>query len=804
MSKDDSRPPSPHECDLARLRSITSCEQLLAFCKDKKAGLAPAIEGRNMAAVNSISLLREVWAAMDRIGCVVPPRPPLLRVDELRAFSACLLEEEGKYPHPEDALDAYSTAIAWCAGQIAAGPDRAETGQAEGTVAGEVGKARDDRDPAEAEQAEGAGASRGPVERVGTVSDHPIRKLKERAAQEARQQEAERQRQELFRHVERECDRIRFYGERAGTENDGSNRGLAEQIARFLAAVRAVGWWNRFETLQPNDNPAWTIALDIYRRCAEGDIDGATAKLNEAEAIGQSWARAGITDALMRIIPDAILSPPFPSENAGEAGQGEGAGPGRDQAGTGQATLADPRQCPGCGTALSEHQQLLPSFVCPSCRSREYQSGILSVPVAGPPGTPPEGIAVHEPIWTPIDPGKLAAERAEGAGADDDPTAAGRDEVLSPSALSRPAGLIGKGRIVSDRTLSQLTRFDATLQRLLDAARGYLGTEKTEDVLACVQSLFAEVQLTASPNVTIPPFRREIWPLDKVTYGPASTDGGKTWQLWPSYNMLQRGNWMACKRWMTELEGIAEAVRRQIALQAEADPDKSTPQTEQAEWAAAGNKPAEREQAEGSGTDDGHAEGASAEETWVFTQSGDGYFIAVPEGQGHFAGLKGFGQILQLIRSPTGTVPMRLLVSDAGVAQPGVDRWSRQPTIGPEGFEQIRTKRQELKADLAKAQKDNNLPEADRIRAELEELDATVTASMGLSKMARDLNNDHDRLRPTIHASLKRAYDALRKGKPPLNALAEHFELSIFSESGCFVYRPSPRPYWRDELPEKM
>jgi hypothetical protein len=158
MSKDDSGSPSPHERDLARLRSITSCEQLLAFCKDKKAVLAPASEGRNMAAVDSISLLREVWAAMDRIGSVVPPRPPLLRVDELRAFSACLLGEEGKYPHPEDALGSYNVAIAWCAGQIAVRPDQAKKGQADGTVAGEVGKVRDGSNFAEKPGAAQSGA----------------------------------------------------------------------------------------------------------------------------------------------------------------------------------------------------------------------------------------------------------------------------------------------------------------------------------------------------------------------------------------------------------------------------------------------------------------------------------------------------------------------------------------------------------------------------------------------------------------------------------------------------------------------
>src|SRR5262245_48066166 len=97
------------------------------------------------------------------------------------------------------------------------------------------------------------------------MTDDPIRKLREQVAEEARQRETERSRQGLLRTVEQEADNLRFYGERAG---DGcSTRGLAEQIARFLAAVRPVGWWYRFEVLRPNDDPAWTAALYIYRRC---------------------------------------------------------------------------------------------------------------------------------------------------------------------------------------------------------------------------------------------------------------------------------------------------------------------------------------------------------------------------------------------------------------------------------------------------------------------------------------------------------------------------------------------------------
>jgi hypothetical protein len=131
----------------------------------------------------------------------------------------------------------------------------------------------------------------------------------------------------LLRAVEQEEDGVRFYGERA--ENGGSARGLAEEIARFLAAVRAVGWWNRVEGLRPNDNLAWTVALDIYRRCGEGDIDGATAELDEAETIGQSSERASITDALQRKIPEAIVS--------GKMEHPEESGASRDPAGTGGA-----------------------------------------------------------------------------------------------------------------------------------------------------------------------------------------------------------------------------------------------------------------------------------------------------------------------------------------------------------------------------------------------------------------------------------------------------------------------------------
>jgi hypothetical protein len=115
---------------------------------------------------------------------------------------------------------------------------------------------------------------------------------------------------------------VRYYGERTGTA--GSDRGLAEQIARYLAAVRASGWGWRFEALQPNENPVWTFALVIHQLCDQGDLDGATARLAEAEALGPTWARVGVIDALMRKIPDAIGTPRAQPEDASApCGQGE-------------------------------------------------------------------------------------------------------------------------------------------------------------------------------------------------------------------------------------------------------------------------------------------------------------------------------------------------------------------------------------------------------------------------------------------------------------------------------------------------
>lgn len=119
--------------------------------------------------------------------------------------------------------------------------------------------------------------------------------------------------------------------------------------------------------------------------------------------------------------------------------------------------------------------------------------------------------------------------------------------------------------------------FLAALSRLVSASRDYLiYSTKTETELAVVQSLVAEVQLAAPPNVTIPPFRREIWPIENIAYVPTSTDKGMTWVPSPQYRTRQLGSRELCERWIRELQGIADAVLRRIEARHPEEPSKES------------------------------------------------------------------------------------------------------------------------------------------------------------------------------------------------------------------------------------
>jgi hypothetical protein len=54
-----------------------------------------------------------------------------------------------------------------------------------------------------------------------------------------------------------------------------------------------------------------------------------------------------------------------------------------------------------------------------------------------------------------------------------------------------------------------------------------------------------------------------------------------------------------------------------------------------------------------------------------------------------------------------------------------------------------------------------------------------------------------EKARQAVQQALKRAYQKMEKGNPPLSGLVVHFKKAIHTEGCAYVYRPdSPAPTW--------
>jgi hypothetical protein len=183
-------------------------------------------------------------------------------------------------------------------------------------------------------------------------------------------------------------------------------------------------------------------------------------------------------------------------------------------------------------------------------------------------------------------------------------------------------------------------------------------------------------------------------------------------------------------------------------------------------------------------------------EEYVFVPSGKGYLIKGFGESGHLSGYIGLDVIARLIQTPGQPVSMLELVGAGDDVK--ADKRSPQSALDLEAMKATKEKLAELRADLDRAQRENNTVEVDMIRKDIEALECQIQRDTGLGGEGRDLNNLFDKLRPRIINRLKAVYRALKEANPPMAHLADHFELSISSEKGCFIYRPGPLiPSWK-------
>jgi hypothetical protein len=156
-------------------------------------------------------------------------------------------------------------------------------------------------------------------------SADPVQELQDAAAALASARQADEQRSAPERLVHSLHDAIR---DKSNVPLDE----LAKIIGQFLQAVCAVGWGDRYERLKADverrkaENAdslerkiavkQWEAALAIYRRCDEGNFQGAVDLMAKSEQAGKAatWddqkVYGGVVSLVRNAIPDALVSEP--------------------------------------------------------------------------------------------------------------------------------------------------------------------------------------------------------------------------------------------------------------------------------------------------------------------------------------------------------------------------------------------------------------------------------------------------------------------------------------------------------------
>jgi hypothetical protein len=112
----DPEPVSPFDAYLAELRCIDTPQALLEQCQQLRQKLEPSSENRATTTYEAPATLRELWAAMRRVGGIVPRAPALLKLDpkDSALFAAAVTNRIEEMIHPEDVLQALDDVAGWC------------------------------------------------------------------------------------------------------------------------------------------------------------------------------------------------------------------------------------------------------------------------------------------------------------------------------------------------------------------------------------------------------------------------------------------------------------------------------------------------------------------------------------------------------------------------------------------------------------------------------------------------------------------------------------------------------------------
>jgi len=186
---------------------------------------------------------------------------------------------------------------------------------------------------------------------------------------------------------------------------------------------------------------------------------------------------------------------------------------------------------------------------------------------------------------------------------------------------------------------------------------------------------------------------------------------------------------------------------------------------------------------------------AETREEYVFVNEGGVFRIeAFGESCSMPINLKGFRQIHRVLEAPGNVVSMIELVTlttcdvkDDRSIQEAMDEQTRR-----ECLDQLKV----LRIDRSEAEADGDTVVVQECDEEISKIEKQLLKDFNPRGKAHNLNDQKDKLRSTIHGTLKTAHDKLKDANCPL--LAEHFKISIQPESVSFVYCPGQesKPEW--------
>lgn len=176
--------------------------------------------------------------------------------------------------------------------------------------------------------------------------------------------------------------------------------------------------------------------------------------------------------------------------------------------------------------------------------------------------------------------------------------------------------------------------------------------------------------------------------------------------------------------------------------------------------------------------------GAGVDRRGTIHHDGGRWVVALDDRRVRVASLVGMRYLAELLTRPGQSIPALTLASGGTVRRSS----SPHELLDGEARAAYRARAEELTAELAEAEADNDLVRAERFRLELDALVDALESAIGLGGRSRAFTDPAERARSAVSKAIKRAIDVVDDASP---AIADALRDTIQCGTMC-SYVPNP------------